>query len=110
MALKDFYKDAQVQRATTQDNGIGGKIETWTTLSNIKALINQASSSEIEMAKKKDVFVTHKMYCDTQTDIKYGDRVVFLGENYRVVSEPKDTVFIGHHLKVMLQKVGVDNE
>jgi len=110
LAIEDYYKPLIIQRKTLSGNGMGGSSETWVTHLSIDGLINQASSSEIYIAGKLDIKVTHKLFCPPGLDITNKDRVLYNSKIYRIVGEPKDTVNRGHHFVMMLEYLGgVDN-
>lgn len=109
MALEDYFEDLDLQRKSSVDNGIGGEIETWATIGTIRGCINASGSSEIRLAGMLQVTTTHKLLCEPAADIQSSDRIHKNGLYYRVVSDPKNTLNRGHHLKVLLQEVGIDN-
>jgi SPP1 family predicted phage head-tail adaptor len=108
--IQDYYTDISVSRVTSTPNAFGGHVDAWSTSSVIQGAINQNSSVEIMLAEQLGVKSTHKLYCDVTCDILPPDRVIDSdGKIYRVVSEPKNTMGINHHYKILLEYLEVDN-
>lgn len=83
--------------------------------SETTGVINTATQAENVQASQQNVNMTHKMYCPITADIAFDDQIrLNLGSGkydiYRVVGNTKDTISRGHHLKIMLDNLGVDNQ
>ena len=104
MAIERFYKDVILRNVTETIDNIGGAVNTYTD-TTIKALITQASSTEIDYANKLQIEATHNMYCDVAIDCDYIDKVVDGSKIYQVVSEPLNTVERNHHYKILLKRL-----
>jgi SPP1 family predicted phage head-tail adaptor len=110
MAIERFYKPIVKLKKTQVPNGRGGFIDTWVEDFTFQGLINQAGSSEIELANKLGISADHKLFCSVDTVIDHNDLVKKNGKYYRIVSEPKDTVERGHHYKILLKYTSLDEE
>lgn len=109
MAINRFYTSGHaIQRFTNTVNAFGGYSQAWTTISTIDALINQASTSEIQKAEKLGYVATHKMYCSVDTVVNIDNRILSDGIVYRITSIPKNTVGRDNHYKIMLAQHNED--
>lgn len=110
MAIEDYYVPLEVWRGTPKTD-----IRNNTTFGNfiknsdIQGVINQASFNDSMQAMQLQVDISHKLYTAITSDIKSQDQIRNNTTIYRVVGKPKNTVNRNHHLKVMLQELGVDN-
>lgn len=108
MAIQDYYVTLEKYSKTSVSNGRGGFVDTWVKASEFEGLINQTSSREIEAAMKIDIDTDSKLYCPTSVILTNDNRIKWGTQYYRVVSEPKNTVNRGHHLKIFLKKSFLD--
>jgi len=105
--INDFMTQTHViQRVTVSSNGIGGQSETWATHLTISGYIDYLGGQKQEVAAQYADKATHILICETGHDITVEDRVYYNSEVYRILHV--DTVF-NHHMEVLLQYVGVDN-
>ena len=105
--INDFYTQSiLIQSKTTASNAIGGQIETWSTKATIDGYIDDIGGQKQEIAAQYTDKATHILMCSAGSDIDLFDRVYFNSETYRILHV--DTVF-GHHMEVLLEYVGVDN-
>ena len=107
--INDFFiddDDIVIQRSTASSNGIGGQSETWYTHLTIDGGIDYLGGQKQEIADQYADKATHILICGTGQDITKEDRVYFNSETYRILHV--DTVF-SHHMEVLLEYVGVDN-
>lgn len=86
----------------------------YTLSSSTTGLINTSTQAENIQAQQQNVNMTHKMYCPVTVDVKKHDQIrLDLGSNnfeiYRVEGDPKNTISRNHHFKLILKKLGVDN-
>lgn len=110
MPITDYYTDIEIHGKHKTPNGRGGYSYNWSKESDFPGLINQASSREIEAAAKMDIQADYKLYCPVTVNLSKEKLLLWNNEYYRVVSEPKDTVNRGHHYKVLLKKISLDQE
>ena len=90
-SIRSYYVSGIViKRDTgTTRNGIGEKLESFTTHLTISGRIRPLTGKERIASEKLDVISTHRLYCDP-ADIKETDRVEFNSKTYNVtyVSDP----------------------
>lgn len=101
--IVDYYGDLTLSKATVSKNTYGIEINSFVN-TTIQGIINQASSKEIEFAKAREIDIDYKAYVEVTTAtllIKKDDLI----NGYRVVSEPKNTLSMNHHLKILLKEV-----
>ncbi len=110
MAIQDFYEDIDKLIKSGVSDGRGGTKYVLSTEKTLKGLINQATSNEIDMAGKKGIEATHKLYCDITEDLNNDDMLFQDGVYYRITSKPKNTVKRNHHLKIFLKEISLDKE
>jgi SPP1 family predicted phage head-tail adaptor len=108
MAITHYYTTIDLHTKTSVADGRGGSVDTWAKDSDFQGCINQASSKEIEAAAKLGIEADYKLYCPVDTDIDHTKLLYYKSSYYRIISEPKDTVERGHHLKVLLKKMPGD--
>lgn len=114
MAIDRFYDNfvaenglIQIWRRTTIKSD-------YTLSSSTTGLINTSTQAESRQAQQQNVNMTHKMYCPVTVDVNKHDQVrLDLGGGdfikYRVEGDPKNTISRNHHFKLILKKLGVDN-
>lgn len=83
-----FNQTITVRRPTYIDDGIGGKTAGTPTTHTIKGYISLRNGVAKERAKagKREVEITHDLFCDENQDIKAGDELDFGGTQYFVVA------------------------
>lgn len=108
MPITDYYTTTEKLTKTESANGRGGYTYAWATSLTFDALINQASSREVEMALKMGIEADYKMFYSVAVSLCREDRIKQSGVIYRVVSEPKNTVNRNHHHKVYLKRMDTD--
>lgn len=117
MAISRFYYDVEVWRGTPTVGGTGRTtVGVRTKNSTIQGVVNQSQVNEVTEAGQWAVREVYKMLCEPASDVRSTDQIrVSLSPNpningvYRVIGDPKDTIARGHHLRIMLEKRGVDN-
>ncbi len=110
MAIQDYYKSIQVVSRQGTPNGRGGTNYIWIVDGEILGLINQMTSREKEAAQKLDIEADYKLFTDVGNQLDNNKLLLYNNEYYRIVSEPKNTVERNHHYKVLLKKIGLDQE
>ena len=109
MPISDYYRSLDRYEATRTANGRGGATLGWVKAETFQGLINQASSQEVLAAGQLGIVADHKLFCGVAETI---ERDMLIGEGdrvFRVVSQPKNTVNRGHHLRVMLRETSLDD-
>ncbi|HSH36081.1 hypothetical protein [Schnuerera sp.] len=103
MAIEDYYTDLTLKKIelVTNDFGVEEEVEVSHT---IRGIINQAGSSELEYARARNISVDYKAYIEVTAITKSIGKDDYI-DNYRVASEPKNTISRDHHLKVLLKEV-----
>jgi len=92
MKLNDFNKRVVLQKKTTTDDGMGGIVETWTDIDEMWAAIEPVDMKEKSFAQQIGYTITHKIYIRYRNDVAPGDRIVYDGTVYKIVSviNPKE--------------------
>ena len=62
--MKGKKKTLTLERKTKADDGMGGKIETWTDVVNVKGVLCNIDGDERLSADKLTVIATQKFYID----------------------------------------------
>ena len=117
MAITRFYYDVQVFRGTPSTNATGTTIVgTKTLASTIQGVVNQSQTNERDANGQWGMAMNYKLFCATNSDVLKDDNIKVVGSSdpaingtYRVIGEPKNTVKRNHHLRIMLEKLEVDN-
>jgi len=99
VAIQRWYKPVVIQRATHTTNSAGRtNNDGWSEhLVTTGLLAEPSQSRNAYIAQKYQVLQPYFFYTDIGQDIKQGDRVVYDAKNYRIVSNPRDTIRRGHH-------------
>jgi len=114
MAIEDFYRTLTIIKKTDANNGIGGKIRTWETITTIQGCINQSAQNKVIQGKSIEQSI-YKGFTEVTTNstnnltnnarIKDSDNKV-----YRLKGTPKNTMNMDHHYKLELTYHEEDNE
>lgn len=109
MAIENYYSDLTLRKITETADARGGAVlsDTDTTF---QGLVTQASTKEIEAARRLEIQCDHNLYCAVTVDIAVKDKVVDGTKIYQVVGEPLNTVKRNHHYKVMLKRMITDGQ
>lgn len=79
---------AQIQRATTVDDGYGHATKTWETLATLNAGMNEPRASVMQQyAAKIGTLVSWVVSFPLGTDIKPDDQILILGQTLRVQAD-----------------------
>jgi SPP1 family predicted phage head-tail adaptor len=92
MSISDLYDitfAVQVMAATPDQYGT--QTEAWNNvagLSEVKGHMRRLSANEIIQNDKRGYNSTHRFYCNYTASITAGMRIVYNGENYKIVAPP----------------------
>ena len=101
--INDYYTELSLQVATTTVNAYGVEEKSY-VIHQIQGAINQASSKEIESAKARNIDIDYKVYVEVNSVTKAIKKDDIINE-FRVVSNPKNTFTMDHHLKILLKEL-----
>ena len=106
MAITDYYHSISIRTITETVDTVGGVVTSYVD-TVVTGLITQASAAMLEIANKKQIDITHTLYCDVSLYFNYVDRIVdnVTSESFQVSGEPLNTVKRDHHLRVPLKRV-----
>jgi hypothetical protein len=106
--ISDFYSETVILLDASTSTGGYWSTSTgpdYSTGDAIAAAINQAQGSERFFADGLTVRAEYKMYTDPSTEIYYGRRVRWEGDDYYITESPKNTLQKNHHFRVLLKAV-----
>ena len=133
--IEDYYQTITVYRLNETVNAFGAVTKTWTLRDEIQGLINTIGPEKQQViASQYQVNNAYHLYCaldgglgwsetqltwlevdipwdmwpDNDKVVAQGDKLVFNGETYRVVTNAKNTVNRNHHLKFILERLDAD--
>lgn len=101
----DSLLGIRIERLASSPNGIGGYIESWSTIiDDYDGIIDQLTGNEKLAADKISQESTH-ILIGSVADINNSDRVIFKGKMYAVknVDNPMN---MDSHLEILLEYVG----
>lgn len=106
--IGDFYSETVI--LYDKDTSTGGYWSTstgpdYTTAASIQAAVNLTQGSERFFADGLTVRAEYKMYTSPSTEVYYGRRVKWDGDDYYITESPKNCLQKGHHFKVLLKAV-----
>jgi len=103
MAISQYYISCTKLVSTSTLNDNLRPIKTYAETS-IKGYLGSGNDNEVGVAGKETVRTRLRFYCGDFT-LDMGNLVVYEGNTYEVVSEPKNTAHKNHHIKVLVVKV-----
>lgn len=102
MAIQDFYVPITLKSYTESVNNKSEVVKSYTN-STINGYVG--SRTDLEQITNGKWTVKTQYRCYTDTNIRYGDLIVYNNETYRVVSDAQNTVNLTHHFKSMVEKI-----
>lgn len=99
--IEDYFIEMtwkQLTGTTQNDNYENDEQFTTTT---INGYIGSRTPMEINVGGKWTSKNQYKFYSDEEPS--YGDIIVYNGKNYRIISDPQNTVNMGHHYKSFVE-------
>ena len=102
MSIEDYYNSTG--KIVTITTGAWGSTNA-ESCATIACALNPASGNEIFIAERKGLFADYKMFCDATISIDETQDFIVGANRYDVIFV-KDTLGMGHHLKVMLKRRG----
>lgn len=102
MAIEKFYIDCVRQRPTKVLKN--GRYENVFTPKSIKGYLGSVSDSQQIIADKNTTKMINKFYCN-DFELRIGDYIDYENSRYEVISQPRDCVHRGHHIKTNVQKI-----
>lgn len=103
--ITDFYSTLVLKTPAVVKNSYGDPVANYVE-SNFEGMINQANSQEKSLYQQYPADSIYKLFCGADVPIAANCKV-YDGQEYLVISEPKNTVGRNHHYKVMMQKIDV---
>jgi len=103
MAIEDFYIEST--RKTINTNTKNSKYENVKgyTESSIMCYVGSRTAIEQFSQGKWTIKSQYKFFADTECS--HGDIIVYKSENYRIVSDPQNTINADHHFKAFVEKM-----
>ena len=105
MSLESLLNvEVQIQRTERPEDGLGGHIETPTTIATARARLAPLSASERQAGRREDAEVTHMVFFRSGTDVaKYDTLVAADGREFRVLAVRRPSA--GRHLEAEAEEV-----
>lgn len=103
MGINSYYMPC-IRRRYTTTNENGRRLKTYESTS-INGYLGSRSQNTFQIADQDTVITKFKFYCD-DFDLAFDDIIVYEGVQYRVSSDPQNTVHRGHHIKTELVRIG----
>jgi SPP1 family predicted phage head-tail adaptor len=79
-------RTANVKRRTVTRDGLGGSVETFAIVGNVKMRLQAISANESDVYSKEGEIITHKAFFDAEANIATRDRLRFRGNDYIIRS------------------------
>jgi hypothetical protein len=100
--IEDFYISCTRKRPTKTYDAKGEPVETLpsTAINGYKG----TQSFIRQVTAGKQLYKAQYKFFTDDFDIKFGDIVVYEGENYQVISDTENTAHLNHHALVYLEK------
>jgi SPP1 family predicted phage head-tail adaptor len=86
MRAGKLNKRISIQKATYQQDEVGQAIPTWTTEATRWGSITPLNGRELEVAKKINAEITHKITLRHYPGLTTKDRLLFNGRQFEIVS------------------------
>lgn len=98
---------AEIQRGTKVRNGVGWTIKWKTIKPEFPCRFSIYTPSNLKTEEEqRTAFPTSYMVVTRGDEVVLeGDRIIFKGKTYEVVSPPLDPSFLGHHLEIEVKLV-----
>lgn len=96
--------EASLHRATKSKNSAGGRAEKWGYVQEVTCRFTVYNPQDVERLDEQRVGypTLYKVITRGDEDIREGDRFVFKGRTFEVLSPPLDPSFLGHHLEIQV--------
>lgn len=92
---------AEVHRATTTSDGMGGWTETWELFTTEPARVSQPHPAQQTTGDRAEAQISHDVYLLPTTAVRRGDRLQLRGESLDVIAVTVPS--IQHHAKAACQ-------
>jgi len=102
--IEDYYIPCVRKRAAASTQNTKYEYQTTYTNTNINGYVGRRTNMEQNTAEKNTVKSQYNFYCDDLA-LTYGDLIVYNLKNYRVISEPQNTVNANHHIKAIVEYI-----
>jgi len=107
--IKDYYTTLGVYDLTETKGDFGEVIETYSLIGNVEGLINDPGPEKQSIiAAKYQVLNGYNLYTEINNLVKQHTYIKKGDVYYRVITNAKDTVQRGHHLKFILERLDTD--
>jgi hypothetical protein len=103
MSMDKHYVDCVRQRKTQTLNDNGRPISSYIDTS-IRGYLGRQTDKVVIVADKPTIETQIKFFT-SDWEIQYNDRIVYEGNIYEVVGEPKNTDHRNDHIKIMVKKI-----
>jgi len=103
MAIGRFYIDCTKLVFTETLNDKLVPIKTYVE-TDIRGYIGSGTNNVIRVADQ-DTIETRYKFLTSDFNLKIGDVIKYEDKNYEVVSEPRNNVHKGHHIKAEVKKI-----
>jgi head-tail adaptor len=110
MAIENYYRNLTLLKRIDINNGIGGKIRSWNTVTTIQGVINQDVVTKAIKGKLIEATI-YKGYTEINENITANARIKDTDNKiYRIKGTPKNTMNMNHHYYLELEYNSEDNE
>lgn len=105
LGIEEFYVPCVRKRSTATTVNTKYEYQNTTYVStNINGYLGSRSTLEQVLEGKTTLKTQYNFYCDDFA-MAYGDIVTYESIDYRVISNPQNTVHQNSHIKVIVEKV-----
>lgn len=102
--IEDYYIACVRKRPGATSKNSKYEYQTTYTTTNINGYVGSRSSMEQIVGEKNTSKNQYKFYCDDFA-LAYGDLIVYNSKNYRVISDPQNTINANHHIKAIVEHI-----
>lgn len=102
--IEDYYIACTRKRAAASTKNSKYEYQTTYTNTSINGYVGSRSGMEQSVTEKNTVKTQYNFYCDDLA-LQYGDLIVYNLKNYRVISDPQNTVNANHHIKAIVELI-----
>ena len=107
--IKDYYTPLEVYDLTETKGDFGEIVQTYALVGVVDGLINDPGPEKQSIiAAKYQVKNVYNLYTEINNLVKQHTYIKKNGVYYRVITNAKDTVQRGHHLKFILERLDTD--
>lgn len=100
--IEDYYIACVRKRPAASTKNSKYEYQTSYTNTNINGYLGDRSGTEQIISEKNAVKGQYNFYCDDFA-LQYGDVIYYNLKNYKVISDPQNTINANHHIKAIVE-------